>query len=134
MKNYMKTRNSKRTLLSAFLPALLLFPTACGSLGSSSTIQTTSLQNEGNRPIRLRWFPIEQAQSYVLQVENADGTLLFSDEIEPLGCTHTAEDGYTSGICFYDFAPSNAELDLAIQLGARTQNGISEASLLRYRK
>lgn len=116
-----------------FSCALLLLPTACGSLGSSS-VQTSSLEDSSSRPIRLRWFPIEDARSYVLQVETSDGALLFSDEVEPLGCTHAAEEGYTSGICFYDFTSKDASTELAIQLGARTQSGITEASLLRYRK
>jgi len=121
----------KMTLLPLTVLVLLI---GCGSLGSSSSVSTASPDSAKSPFVRVRWFPISDAESYVLLVETTSGELLINQEIQAQGCTHAPQDGFTSGICFYDFKRDEQNSELAIQLGARTSSGVTEASLLRYRK
>jgi hypothetical protein len=111
---------------------LIAAPAGCGSHGGTSGVSTAAPEGFTETGyLRLRWFPVQNAESYYLQVEGG-GTLL-NEEIRPNGCTHKRSDGYTSGVCEFDFKKPGVSESVAIQLGARTEHGTTNPALLRYR-
>ncbi len=47
----------------------------------------------------MRWFPVEQATSYVLTIRTMTGAVVRREELFTTGCTHQKLEGFTSGLC-----------------------------------
>jgi hypothetical protein len=105
----------------------------CGSHGSSPSVLTAPDEDFQSPFLRVRWFPVDGAETYHLRVAAENGAIILNEAIEPAGCTHAKAEGYTSGLCFYDFKRPDLQAGLEIELDAQTNTGNTAAALLRYR-
>lgn len=108
----------------------LVFAWSCSSLGSSSSlVRTSASQALTANHLRLRWFPVDEAEGYKLSVMGDKGRLLELKVDAPRGCTHKLKQGYTAGICFLDVElPQNAKVR-SIELNAYNAKGQSLAAV-----
>jgi hypothetical protein len=107
---------------------LLCAPTSCGSIseGHSGIVSTKPTAESGY--VRIRWFPVDGAQGYVVRGEGVSGETVFAEPVQPVGCTQRALDGYTSGLCAYDIRLRPAEQAVSLRVTAFNARGEGQAS------
>ena len=89
-----------------------------------------SFNNPNHAPsgpvFRIRWFPAEHAVAYRLSVKDPNtSTEIEQITIRPQGCTHLANEGFTSGLCIYDYKLPSTQKAAIFVLESINQKGTS---------
>ena len=124
--------------IGAFLGLLLLtsmLQACASSTGSSTSTILSKSSNEllDEKSVQLRWFPVSNATSYRVEIESPTGTTIHQEEVQPSGCTHQQNDGFTSGVCTLLYQSPKLSGDYVLRLRALSKSGVSRAATIEPR-
>lgn len=105
-----------------YLLVVLAIFIGCGSNAGGDGGMSDLSSSDGSM-LRLRWFPVEEAEGYVLYIEGQDGEIVRAEEVIPSGCEHRSRDGVTAGLCQYDFPADSDHLLGKLSLSAMSNVG-----------
>lgn len=94
----------------------------CGSSGGGDN-GLSDLGSSAGSMLRLRWFPVEEAEGYVMYIEDQDGAVVRAEEVIPSGCEHRSRDGITAGLCQYDFPGDSLSGKLSLSATSKVGEG-----------
>ena len=101
----------------------------CGSQGGRTGVISANDEGTSGNYLLVRWFPVDTADGYVVYLEDINGTVVYSEEAVPTGCTHTAKEGYSSGLCSYEVKLPNPGSEVRATVSAINRQGEGERSL-----
>ena len=100
---------------------------------SSRPTTTPAPKMVNEKSFRVRWFPVDDAISYRVQLESTDGTILHQEDVTPTGCTHRNQEGHTSGVCTLIYQPPDIDGPILLRLSAVSRDGRISAPSARMR-
>ena len=124
--------------------ALAIIAIACGCSFTSNTTSDSAqstvltkrseeIANAKKDSLRMRWFPVDDAAGYRIDVESPTGALLHQETVQPSGCTHQLRDGHTSGVCSLVYKLPEIDGQYILRLRALDKQGGAGAPSEQFR-